>query len=547
MKILSPIAIRPLLCFILTFLFSSMCFANTYTFTGSGSWASSGNWQGGIIPPVDVPNTDTIIINGTGACNFDNPYDDSYMMVDGIFIIYTGKTLNLNSGNIRITVGVLIVDGTLNLYTDGMDYDNGTVNIAGTVNVNAEDGLYSYNNSGSVNVYSTGTIHVNGFEIFVRGACNIASGGLIEINSGGTYWGYLGMITNNGTIINGSGCTFLMGYANSLTNNGVFTNNGNFEKEGGTVTGAGMFNGSGTMAFDFINPVGATFSPGNSPGCTSIDGDFVNNGNLDIELANGSACTNYDQVQVLNGHNATIGGTINITFPSGVPATTTFTIVTVTGAGSITDNSPTINWPTGYSGTGSVVGQSYQVSFGLLPVELVRFKAALTETNKVALGWVTASETNNAAFQIERSTDSKNWENIGTVLGNGTSQVQHDYSFTDNSPHYHINYYRLKQEDFNGQYTYSNIVNIVTENTNGNAGFLPNPTSGSIRLYIESTATGSGSLKLYDVTGKIVQEITIQQEGIQQYHELALDLPSGIYFSILAIDGQEWKQRLIVE
>lgn len=520
----------------------------TYTFIGSGSWANSGNWQGGVIPPSNVSSSDSIIINGTGACDFNNPYNGNLMWAEGAFIIAAGKVFNLNSGEIRKTVGALSVNGTLNLNNDyGWDYDNSTVNIAGTVNVNAEWGIYSVNNGGNFNVLSTGVVHVNGGVIYVRGACSIAAGGQVEINSIGTFWGYFGTITNDGTIVNAAGCEFILGYANSLVNNGTLTNNGNFQKGSGTITGTGMINGSGSMAFNYTNPVGVTLSPGNSPGCTTVDGDFVNNGTLDIELADGTACTNFDQVQVINGHNATIGGIINITFPSGVPTTTTFTIITVNGAGTITDNSPTINWPAGYSGGGIVVGQSYEVSFMVLPVELVKFKASLTDAKMVSLDWTTASENNNAAFQVERSSDSRNWENIGTILGNGTSLERHDYNFMDKHPLHGHNYYRLKQEDFDGKYDFSKVVSVSLGTAEGNVHFQPNPTTGHTVLYVETNAIGNASLHIYNMVGNIVKEITISQESERQYHELSIDLPTGIYTSVLTMDGQQWIQRLVVE
>ena len=67
-----------------------------------------------------------------------------------------------------------------------------------------------------------------------------------------------------------------------------------------------------------------------------------------------------------------------------------------------------------------------------LPVELLFFDAVLNSDNDVVLTWQTASETNNHGFDIERSVDDLEWENIGFVFGNGTTDEVSDYEFVDN-------------------------------------------------------------------------------------------------------------------
>lgn len=96
---------------------------------------------------------------------------------------------------------------------------------------------------------------------------------------------------------------------------------------------------------------------------------------------------------------------------------------------------------------------------GTLPVKLISF-AAILANEKVNCTWETASETNNDYFTIERSKDGSSFESIGNVKGQGNSNINTRYSYTDNNPFGGISYYRLKQTDFDGKYTYSTIKKV---------------------------------------------------------------------------------------
>ncbi|MES2654456.1 MAG: SBBP repeat-containing protein [Bacteroidota bacterium] len=99
---------------------------------------------------------------------------------------------------------------------------------------------------------------------------------------------------------------------------------------------------------------------------------------------------------------------------------------------------------------------------GILPVKLITFNAALVN-KKVNCTWETASEINNDYFTIERSIDGNNFESVGTVKGQGFSNTNTRYSFTDNNPFNSISYYRLKQTDFDDRYTYSPIKRVGSQ------------------------------------------------------------------------------------
>ena len=94
-----------------------------------------------------------------------------------------------------------------------------------------------------------------------------------------------------------------------------------------------------------------------------------------------------------------------------------------------------------------------------LPIELLYFKGT-TKINYILLEWVTAAEINNNFFTIERSNDMFNWEIVTTMSGAGDSNYNISYEFKDFNPLDSINYYRLKQTDFDGRFEYFNPVAV---------------------------------------------------------------------------------------
>jgi len=117
-----------------------------------------------------------------------------------------------------------------------------------------------------------------------------------------------------------------------------------------------------------------------------------------------------------------------------------------------------------------------------LPIELLSFEVKLNE-KVVDLTWKTASEKDNDYFVIERSNDSENWIEIAQTKGAGTSNSVLAYNETDYSPENGINYYRLKQVDFNGDFTYSSIKTVNFKGTKGTIEIYTNPNIGE-SIYI---------------------------------------------------------------
>ena len=104
----------------------------------------------------------------------------------------------------------------------------------------------------------------------------------------------------------------------------------------------------------------------------------------------------------------------------------------------------------------------YFYSNTVIPVELTTFKAKAFN-NTTLLSWNTASERNNQGFTIERSNNGSTFTAIGQVKGNGSTSTAHDYTFIDESPLWGlgVNYYRLRQTDFDGKTTLSSTVSVL--------------------------------------------------------------------------------------
>ena len=98
----------------------------------------------------------------------------------------------------------------------------------------------------------------------------------------------------------------------------------------------------------------------------------------------------------------------------------------------------------------------------LLPIELTMLYGVCVDDNKVELRWQTASETNNDYFTILRSFDGINFEEIGIVMGAGTTTEFHNYEYYDTDEKEGVVYYKLRQTDFDGNTTESKVIAVQT-------------------------------------------------------------------------------------
>jgi len=162
-----------------------------------------------------------------------------------------------------------------------------------------------------------------------------------------------------------------------------------------------------------------------------------------------------------------------------------------------------------------------------LPVELITFNGTV-ENGAVVLNWATATETNNDYFTIEKSKDAINFETVAFAGGAGNSNVLLLYSTIDNAPFQDISYYRLKQTDFDGKYTYSNLVKVdFVHQMADNVSIYPNPFNTSATIMIKEVSQMINyELRIYNVLGAEVMNTSITNQITTLETS---DLPSGIY------------------
>jgi hypothetical protein len=159
-----------------------------------------------------------------------------------------------------------------------------------------------------------------------------------------------------------------------------------------------------------------------------------------------------------------------------------------------------------------------------LPISLLSFEAE-KQFNSVILTWATLSEINNDFFTIEKSKDGEQFEFVGTVRGAGNSLEKLRYELIDPTPFSGVSYYRLKQTDFNGEFTYSELraVEFVNSNIVSESNIYPNPTNGD-QLYFNLNSLEKGDLELQIRTmkGELVKTRLIVLDGMDTNYEFEL-------------------------
>lgn len=179
-----------------------------------------------------------------------------------------------------------------------------------------------------------------------------------------------------------------------------------------------------------------------------------------------------------------------------------------------------------------------------VPVELESFTAN-GKRNEVILNWTTATETNNLGFEIERASSSftHDWIKIGFVEGKGTTTLANSYSFTDKSiPKISDYYYRLKQIDLDGKFTYSNRIKVTIEKPVSIELLqnYPNPFNPTTAIEFTLTDNANVRLSIYSILGELVKEYNYNQLDAG-YHKISFDaseLTSGTYIYQLKVKGE---------
>jgi hypothetical protein len=177
-----------------------------------------------------------------------------------------------------------------------------------------------------------------------------------------------------------------------------------------------------------------------------------------------------------------------------------------------------------------------------LPIELINFTAIPSQQN-VVLNWQTASEINNDYFEIERSVDGENFTPLNQIKGAGNSSQLLNYSSIDHSPYIGISYYRLKQTDFDGSYSYSEVKQVNFE-TLDLVRIFPNPAKDEVYISFSDLSIYN-EIIITDLTGKI---IFVENTSEKSMISIPLtNFASGLYLITFKGSGYSDTHKLVVD
>ena len=190
-----------------------------------------------------------------------------------------------------------------------------------------------------------------------------------------------------------------------------------------------------------------------------------------------------------------------------------------------------------------------------LPLNLLSFNAKKINEQVVQLDWSTTNESNTDKFDIEKSIDGINFKNIGSLKAKENSTSKTNYSFRDNNiplSTHDILYYRLKQINLNGTYSYSTIKALLWKNSKYNfVKVFPNPSDGVYKLLLGGddnvTTTSTTEITVNDITGKQVYHFA---DKLPMNSIFDLDIRSkaaskGVYMLHVKIGKYQMSEKLI--
>ncbi len=185
---------------------------------------------------------------------------------------------------------------------------------------------------------------------------------------------------------------------------------------------------------------------------------------------------------------------------------------------------PNDNNATEFTSTDPIPVSNYAMNLSVVSVTWLDFAAKAQKEGSVDLNWTTASEKQNNYFDIQRSANGYDWTSIGTVKGNGTTTLKNTYQFMDNAPLSSVNYYRLKQVDFDGKFDYSRTVSVnMLNNSSKRLSVYPNPVSDKLNIVSNGLDT-EGSVQVFNMKGSVVKTSLLIGNQLDVY-----DLPNGLY------------------
>jgi len=499
--------------------------AGTYVdgkWTGETStdWFDCKNWNTFIVPTssvnVDIPNTGV-----TNEPTIGDPTTNTSAYCNDI-TIGSSRTLTMNHANSRFDVlGNIAINGQLNA-------SNGVVNIIG--------GNTTFGNSGGLPNFYNLTLNKTTNTNTLTLTDNIDISNTITLTSGILTTGSDNVIVTNTApaSVTGHGVN---SYIHGNLRRSVSAT-GSYDFPVGTADNYELANillnsssGIGYIEAKFTNPVGVTDISGLGLTVkTTLLTKLLDYGFWTI-TPDAAGTVDYKVSLTSRGH--TNGGTLSGQHTIVKRANSSVNWASFTANH---DNSTqsgdganpikaVLNGMTSFSDFAIARDESY-----FLPVELLTFDAEL-QKNSVLLQWVTATETNNEAFILEKSKDGYTFELFQQMMGSGQSNLPKSYNTVDTKPHKGTNYYKLLQRDFNGM-VQDLGTRVVNYNSETNV-FVFNST-----LTIETKGIEPFKVYVYNTLGQKVKSYQLD-------NDLSLDLSElekGVY--LLKIESQGFEKVL---
>lgn len=470
------------------------------TFNGQNTLRNNDNnyWRLATVNADDY-NGDVLFIETNGG-GMEPAYNGSNTFAGEISTLGSTSSVEFGGGN-----GVVVIDGDIDQTFTG---NASTSPIVKRLTMN-----------------TSATLFLGGINLTITGQLNFTEGIIASSPSN------MLMFADDATAINASNSSHVAGPVRKIGND-AFT----FPTGTGTVYGAiGISAPSSNAHFFTAEYIGSAYSD-LSVG-TGLD--HVSNQEHWMLNRNGGTSSN---VSVTLHYNFDRSGPINnradlrvarhdgTTWVSEGQSDTTGT----PGNGTITSNTVTSFSP-------FTLGSSS--SLNPLPISLLSFNAIPVNTN-VLVKWSTSNETNNNFFTVERSLDGRTWSNIGIVKAAGNSFTTIEYQLVDRAPVEGLQFYRLKQTDLNGEFTYSNIVPVkFNAENNTNVVLFPQPAGDILNVSVQNTENLNINIKILNAMGQQVLELNNLNGSVIQI-DLST-LTSGVYYMELNLDGAVTQTKLI--
>lgn len=511
---------------------------NTFIFSSTtGGPAFSGRTYANFI----YRSTSNYSATGSATATFENLQVDS-----GQFTLGLTGTLNIK-GSITVNppgiCNMNAASGTPNYIFNGTRLQtisgSGTlgINTSGTVNINFTLSNNTYglrldravNFGGAKLALDSGALNLNGFNITL--GISGTNTGLITAN--------LGYLTGTGNLTRWfpSGSTSTNSLDSCLFPFGTSTS-----KRYAWITSNPSSAGTLTVSHTDVSGFTLFGSPFSDNATNNVTVNVRKNYNWTIATGNGISATDF----ALTVQGVATPGQIT------TPANIRLTLASTIAPGTAVDGGGTVLLPLASRTnlTTSTINNTFYIGSASienpLPVKYISF-TGVSINNSSLLNWITASETNNKEFAIERSFDGTNFEIIGKVKGNGNVSTTSNYTFIDalnNISKTSTIFYRLKQIDFDGQFDYSKTIQI-TNDSKLIVELSPNPVND--KLNIVTNANTNQVVEILDINGKVYvsQEINAAQANGVEINTSSLS--KGIYLIKLTNQNEVYTKKIIKE